>query len=574
MAAKQDVVMGLQLQGATGVTRGLNKVQGGLNGVENAGKKANKMFRFMRGGTAQLGYQIQDIAVQLQGGQNAMLVFGQQGSQLASLMGPGGALIGALIAVGAALSTTFLTSTEDAADATENLDEKIKDLIKTTGIVTDVYRDYLRLLDSQKVDRQSTALDKYTGELEKAETKLEQLQKTLQDGDKTNVGYLEGLKTGDRANKRLNETISEQIALITTLKARIAFLSGEIDGTNQSNKDALKTERMLTDMRFEAAASLERFASEEDARIKKTTKARESAADKVTKIYNEQRKELDKAINEEESAQKKKSKILKDNVAEVEAAIKAEIAAATRKQQIINAIEFSLADPIEKVKMQGEAKIQALKAVHSAEEQETQAFANRIAAINANMAQNVKQAQINVLSATVGMFASQTNQLASFFDQASGIGKAFYLISQTMAAAQAIISGYAASMNIVKNMTALGADPATAVMMGQVAVGMGFATAGAIMGQTVAGFEGGGITFNGVRSGGMDGKGGRMAVVHPNEKITDLEKGGGMQVQPVNVTMNISAVDAKGIDKLLTDRRGLITGMVNKAINNQGRSSL
>ena len=574
MAAKQDVVMGLQLQGATGVTKGLNKVQGGLNGVENAGKKANKMFRFMRGGTAQLGYQIQDIAVQLQGGQNAMLVFGQQGSQLASLMGPGGALIGALIAVGAALSTTFLTSTEDAADATENLDEKIKDLIKTTGIVTDVYRDYLRLLDSQKVDRQSTALDKYTGELEKAETKLEQLQKTLQDGDKTNVGYLEGLKTGDRANKRLNETISEQIALITTLKARIAFLSGEIDGTNQSNKDALKTERMLTDMRFEAAASLERFASEEDARIKKTTKARESAADKVTKIYNEQRKELDKAINEEESAQKKKSKILKDNVAEVEAAIKAEIAAATRKQQIINAIEFSLADPIEKVKMQGEAKIQALKAVHSAEEQETQAFANRIAAINANMAQNVKQAQINVLSATVGMFASQTNQLASFFDQASGIGKAFYLISQTMAAAQAIISGYAASMNIVKNMTALGADPATAVMMGQVAVGMGFATAGAIMGQTVAGFEGGGITFNGVRSGGMDGKGGRMAVVHPNEKITDLEKGGGMQVQPVNVTMNISAVDAKGIDKLLTDRRGLITGMVNKAINNQGRSSL
>jgi hypothetical protein len=103
---------------------------------------------------------------------------------------------------------------------------------------------------------------------------------------------------------------------------------------------------------------------------------------------------------------------------------------------------------------------------------------------------------------------------------------------------------------------------------------MGYATAGAIMGQTIAGFEGGGITFNGVRSGGMDGRGGRMAVVHPNEKITDMEKGGGGGSAPINVTMNISAVDAKGIDKLLIERRGLITGMVNKAINNQGRSSI
>jgi hypothetical protein len=120
----------------------------------------------------------------------------------------------------------------------------------------------------------------------------------------------------------------------------------------------------------------------------------------------------------------------------------------------------------------------------------------------------------------------------------------------------------------------LGADPATAAMLGQIAVGMGYATAGAIMGQTIAGFEGGGITFNGVRSGGMDGRGGRMAVVHPNEKITDMEKGGGGGSAPINVTMNISAVDAKGIDKLLIERRGLITGMVNKAINNQGRSSI
>ena len=98
---------------------------------------------------------------------------------------------------------------------------------------------------------------------------------------------------------------------------------------------------------------------------------------------------------------------------------------------------------------------------------------------------------------------------------------------------------------------------------------MGFATAAAIAGQTVASFEGGGMTFNGVRSGGMDGRGGRLAMVHPNEKITDMEKGNHSD-QPVNVNINIQAVDAKGIDELLIKRRGVITSLVRNSLNNTG----
>ena len=77
------------------------------------------------------------------------------------------------------------------------------------------------------------------------------------------------------------------------------------------------------------------------------------------------------------------------------------------------------------------------------------------------------------------------------------------------------------------------------------------------------------MTFNGVRSGGMDGKGGRLAMVHPNEKITDMEKGGHSD-QPVNVNINIQAVDAKGIDELLVKRRGIITSLVQNSLNNTG----
>lgn len=42
-----------------------------------------------------------------------------------------------------------------------------------------------------------------------------------------------------------------------------------------------------------------------------------------------------------------------------------------------------------------------------------------------------------------------------------------------------------------------------------------------------ANFEGGGFTGSGTRSGGTDGKGGFMAVLHPNETVIDHTKGGG-----------------------------------------------
>jgi hypothetical protein len=53
-------------------------------------------------------------------------------------------------------------------------------------------------------------------------------------------------------------------------------------------------------------------------------------------------------------------------------------------------------------------------------------------------------------------------------------------------------------------------------------------------------FEGGGYTGMGARSGGMDGKGGFMAMLHPNESVIDHTKGQGGGVTVVN------NVDARG----------------------------
>lgn len=46
---------------------------------------------------------------------------------------------------------------------------------------------------------------------------------------------------------------------------------------------------------------------------------------------------------------------------------------------------------------------------------------------------------------------------------------------------------------------------------------------------SLASFDGGGSTGNGIRAGGVDGKGGFPAIVHPNEEVIDHHRGGGGQ---------------------------------------------
>ncbi len=82
-------------------------------------------------------------------------------------------------------------------------------------------------------------------------------------------------------------------------------------------------------------------------------------------------------------------------------------------------------------------------------------------------------------------------------------------------------------------------------------------------------FEGGGFTGFGIRAGGVDGKGGMPAIVHPNETIIDHEQG---QSMGSTVNFNIQAHDASGFDQLLNSRRGDIMAMIDDALNDQGRS--
>ncbi|EPO9638488.1 tail protein (tape measure) [Klebsiella pneumoniae] len=90
----------------------------------------------LKGSVQQAGYQIQDFIVQVQGGQSALVAFSQQGSQLAGAFGPGGAIVGALIALGTVVAGTLISSLnggKSAMDALKDAAERMNDVISVSS---------------------------------------------------------------------------------------------------------------------------------------------------------------------------------------------------------------------------------------------------------------------------------------------------------------------------------------------------------------------------------------------------------------------------------------------------------
>lgn len=132
----------------------------------------------LRNSVGQLGYQIQDIAVQLQGGQNPLLVLSQQGGQIASVFGPGGIVIGALLAVGSAIGASLLPNLFEAKKSTEELKEENYELATSYSILEGVQRDATKALLVGGLSEQKDALKLLQGELTGAKDKLDQLYNT------------------------------------------------------------------------------------------------------------------------------------------------------------------------------------------------------------------------------------------------------------------------------------------------------------------------------------------------------------------------------------------------------------
>lgn len=99
-------------------------------GVETGSKSHGKWKTSMQ----QAGYQVQDFIVQVQGGQSALVAFSQQGSQLAGAFGPGGAVIGAVIALSTVIAGTLITSLNGGKNAMDALKDAAEAMDKVITV--------------------------------------------------------------------------------------------------------------------------------------------------------------------------------------------------------------------------------------------------------------------------------------------------------------------------------------------------------------------------------------------------------------------------------------------------------
>ncbi|MEP8746392.1 tail protein (tape measure) [Enterobacter hormaechei] len=176
-------------------------------GVENGAKGTGSWKTSMQ----QAGYQVQDFIVQVQGGQSALVAFAQQGSQLAGAFGPGGAVVGAVIALSSVIAGVLITSLNggknamDALkDAAEAMDKVINVSINGVAALSDKYAylaktnaEVATLMRNQALLEYNEAINKIPKAISDASSSL------LSFGDKALSAFSGGYASVDGFNDRL-----------------------------------------------------------------------------------------------------------------------------------------------------------------------------------------------------------------------------------------------------------------------------------------------------------------------------------------------------------------------------------
>ncbi|RKR64038.1 tail length tape measure protein [Yokenella regensburgei] len=136
--ARSAAILAAQLRAGSKATDEEKQKIGELTGrlydmktsVENGAKGTGSWKSSMQ----QAGYQVQDFIVQVQGGQSALVAFSQQGSQLAGAFGPGGAIVGAFIALGSVLAGVLITSLNGGKNAMDALKDAAEAMDKVVNV--------------------------------------------------------------------------------------------------------------------------------------------------------------------------------------------------------------------------------------------------------------------------------------------------------------------------------------------------------------------------------------------------------------------------------------------------------
>lgn len=181
--------------------------------------KNMKMFRMQ---VQQAGYQVGDFFTQVSMGQNPLMAFATQATQLAGFFGgPWGAAVGAGISILGALGVAFM-ATRTEVDYT-------KDALKSAAEQIDEYNDKITMLNNNLKDKAELTLFEAILDVR---DKISKKQDEIARADVESVGFLEQQKSALQQNlDELEKTRAELIASrdvateLEEISVRISFAS-------------------------------------------------------------------------------------------------------------------------------------------------------------------------------------------------------------------------------------------------------------------------------------------------------------------------------------------------------------
>ncbi|QHJ83401.1 MAG: hypothetical protein [Bacteriophage sp.] len=214
--ARSAAVLAAQLRAGSKATdeekQKIGELTGRLFDMKGATETSMGSNKGWKSSMQQAGYQVQDFIVQVQGGQSALVAFSQQGSQLAGAFGPGGAVIGAVLALSTVVAGALITSLNggknamDALkDAAEAMDKVITVSQNGVAALSDKYANLARTNAEAATILRNQAMIEYNAAIAK-------IPKSINDASNSIVGFTDKLKTSfvggiasiDEFNKNLS----------------------------------------------------------------------------------------------------------------------------------------------------------------------------------------------------------------------------------------------------------------------------------------------------------------------------------------------------------------------------------
>ena len=493
-------------------------------------------MRNVRGVAQNLGWQLQDTVVQLQMGTNAFVVLSQQGSQFAAAFGPGGAVVGAVIAIAGALLGSMVPALKTSGTEIDNLLQKVSQLTAAQKELAkievqkkiDATTESLKSFDAQTnsigsgwsrkiffgkdatlqsqaaIDTLNQDLTKYQGQLDQLNGKTsKEFKQTVTDMTDGLNQQITSLQKGERAAALYNAAIEirkkgvEQGIGTAEINKEIAAVSELINKQYDLSdaKKAAKAANKADNSEFKAMES----------QVKSMSLSMEKQTNDIDTEYS-RRKQI---IQQYEASNRSDSTITAQAYANLEKWKTDELSKEYDKREAIRKqieaaqdTQFGKSDPIgqenelfksnmdklnaqmlaNNLSLQEEMRIDALK------EKEAKRHTDKLDKIY--LAQ--KQASLENYSTFVSSLSGIFNQLENAAAEGSNAAKTLFYINRAIALAEAIINTELAATKAPAQLGVFGIPVATMIRA------TGYASAGIIAGTTFAGaYDSGGYIPSG-----------------------------------------------------------------------------